>query len=179
MSIINERWSTNRLLFNDIKFQEIKEVQRLYEDSSQINRWGERGSDRNYIQRCYESGDLPPEGEKNKYKLQTIRLMTDGQHLTGFMSLYHDYPSIDAAYISFFCIGNDYKSKGYGQEAIHHLVLELERLQYKQIRVNVALKNWPALRFWSKLGFDRIGGLYGDKEYSDSAHADMELIRMI
>ncbi|SEK74305.1 Acetyltransferase (GNAT) family protein [Paenibacillus sp. OK003] len=50
-------------------------------------------------------------------------------------------------------------------------------LGYKEIRINVALKNWPALRFWTKSGFDQISGIYGDLEHSGKTFANMELIK--
>lgn len=82
-------------------------------------------------------------------------------------------------YIAFLYIGTMFQGHGYGQEIINALFDKLTSLQYKEVRINVALKNWSALRFWSKLGFDKISGIYGDKEYSEDRRADIELIRYL
>ncbi|MFS0871964.1 GNAT family N-acetyltransferase [Paenibacillus xylanilyticus] len=71
------------------------------------------------------------------------------------------------------------QGQGYGQEMIHSLTHNLSELGYKEIRINVALKNWPALRFWIKSGFDQISGIYGDLEHSDTTFANTELIKTL
>ncbi|MNJ75291.1 hypothetical protein D3C77_723620 [compost metagenome] len=50
---------------------------------------------------------------------------------------------------------------------------------YKEIRVNVSLKNWQALRHWIKMGFNKINGVYGDNGYSENSFADIELIKAL
>ncbi len=39
------------------------------------------------------------------------------------------------------------------------------------MRLGVALKNWPALRFWTRAGFDRIITVKGDEIFSESTSA--------
>jgi ribosomal protein S18 acetylase RimI-like enzyme len=95
------------------------------------------------------------------------------------LSIYYGYPMNDVVYISFMCIGNEYQSQGYGRAVINQFIIELLGQNYNEIRVNVSLKNWPCLLFWSKLGFDKINGIYGDKEYSESTYANMELSRLL
>ena len=35
----------------------------------------------------------------------------------------------------------------------------------------VHLKNWKALRFWTKAGFDKIIGIYGDKVFGEDKYS--------
>ena len=42
---------------------------------------------------------------------------------------------------------------------------------YSGIRLGVAPKNWPALRFWTATGFNRVVEIRGDKVYSDKSFA--------
>ncbi|WP_405130652.1 hypothetical protein MHB43_24800 [Paenibacillus sp. FSL H8-0317] len=56
---------------------------------------------------------------------------------------------------------------------------QFSELGYKEIRINVALKNWPALRFWIKSGFNQVSGIYGDLEHSDETFANTELIKAL
>jgi hypothetical protein len=39
------------------------------------------------------------------------------------------------------------------------------------------LKNWPALRFWLSLGFNKIAGIMGDETYSETTFASLILER--
>lgn len=176
--IIKSRWESERLLIGDLNSQEIDEVQELYKTSSDISLWGEE-PEAEYIRHCFLEGDLPPNGIKKNYKIQTIKMNTESNDLIGLISIYFGYPNENIAYISFLCIGNLYKSLGYGQEIINQLTDELRKLEYKEIRINVSLKNWSALRFWILLGFDKINGIYGDKEYKDNTIANLELSRLL
>ncbi|WP_169908292.1 hypothetical protein [Metabacillus halosaccharovorans] len=38
------------------------------------------------------------------------------------------------------------------------------------------MKNWYALRFWAKLGLNKINEVFEDKEHSSDNYADVELI---
>ncbi|TXK80684.1 GNAT family N-acetyltransferase [Paenibacillus sp. N3.4] len=179
MVALKTTWKSERLIFEYIKLQELEEVQELYESSSNISLWDGREPDTEYINQCYFKGDLPPGGKKENYKFQTIKTNGDSNNLIGMLSIYHGYPRSDITYIAFMCVGNKYKKQGYGQEIINQIIIGLTRLGYKEIRINVALKNWSALRFWSKLGFDKINGIFGDKDYSDSTYSNIELTRFL
>jgi hypothetical protein len=41
------------------------------------------------------------------------------------------------------------------------------------------LRNWPALRFWVALNYDRITKIVGDPEYREHAYADIELAKSL
>lgn len=97
--------------------------------------------------------------------------------MIGVLGTYHGYPSDNVIYISSICIGDQFKKQGYGQEIINQLIIELR--EFEQIRINVALKNWSALRFWIRMGFENINGIYGDKEYSENSYAQIELSRFL
>ena len=124
-------------------------------------------------------GDLPPGGKKESYKMQSIKIKKQDKRLIGIISLYHGYSKDNNIYITSMCIKNDYKKKGFGQEVIEQLINELKMLGYKEIRVNVSLKNWPALRFWINQGFNSVNGVHGDKIYSEKTFASLELTRIL
>ncbi|WP_314589819.1 GNAT family N-acetyltransferase [Paenibacillus terrigena] len=177
--IIQSTWESERLEIRDLNSQEIDEVQALYKTSSDISLWGSGEPEAGYIRHCFLEGDLPPNGTKKNYKIQTIKTNIENIDLIGLLSIYCGYPTENIAYISFLCIGNQFKSLGYGQEVINQLIEELRKLEYKEIRINVSLKNWSALRFWIRLGFDKINGIYGDKEYKENTIANLELSRLL
>jgi ribosomal protein S18 acetylase RimI-like enzyme len=179
MITLNSIWTSKRLIVEDIKLQEINAVQELYTTSSNLSRWDGREPDAEFINQCYLTGDLPPAGKKEDYKIQTIKLNIESRELIGFLSVYHGYPKDEIIYISFMCIGKQHQKQGYGQEIINQSIAELSLLQYKEIRVNVSLKNWPALRFWITLGFNQINGIFGDKEYAENTFSNIELSRVV
>ncbi|MET3940428.1 ribosomal protein S18 acetylase RimI-like enzyme [Paenibacillus sp. PvP094] len=112
------------------------------------------------------------------YRIQSIRTVEENRKI-GLLSMYHGYPSEDSIYLEFLYIQSDIQKQGYGQEMIPALSLHLSSLGYREIRINVALKNWPALRFWIKSGFNQISGIYGDLEHSDITFANTELIKTL
>ncbi|QGQ95457.1 GNAT family N-acetyltransferase [Paenibacillus psychroresistens] len=178
MNIIKGNRGSARLIYNDLLIEEINAVQELFETNNNMNVWAGKEYDAKYISRCFSEGDLPPNGSKENYKIQTIKSVnTDG--LIGFIAIYHGFPEANIAYIAFLYIGTPFQGHGYGQEIVNSLANELSNLQYKEIRINVALKNWSALRFWSKLGFDKISGVFGDKEFAEDKRADLELIKFL
>jgi diamine N-acetyltransferase len=99
--------------------------------------------------------------------------------IVGLLTTYHGYPNPETFYINYLYIDKDYHNQGLGQEVINELLSLLKEAQYKEVRANVALKNWAALRFWTKLGLNTIQGIFGDKEHGDDQYADVELIKYL
>ena len=49
-----------------------------------------------------------------------------------------------------------WQRRGVGREIVEELEWRAARTGYREIRVAVGLRNWPALRFWVALRYDRI-----------------------
>lgn len=128
----------------------------------------------NYIKNCILYGDLPPlkEAKLNNYTLMTI---VEDRQIIGFFDMYHGYPQKDCLWISIFVIAKNYRKKQYGQRVILSLTQLAAENGWKSCGVGISLKNWCALRFWTKNGFTRIGDIYGDREYSSDAFAIIRL----
>jgi diamine N-acetyltransferase len=173
-----DRWESKNLVFRKLLVNEITEVQHLYQGSQYISKWDGNEYNASQIEHWFYSGDLPPEGVKDNYRLFTVRHM-DSEELLGTMSVYHGYPKVDSAYISFLYICTELQGQGLGQEAERQLSGELKKLGYTEIRGNVAVKNWPAIRFWTKAGFNGISGIYGDDVCSETTFANLELIKTL
>ena len=73
-------------------------------------------------------------------------------------------------------IHGDIQKQGFGQELIKEFSLIISEIGYKEIRINVSTKNWPALRFWIKAGFNQVNRIYGDQTYSESSFSNLELM---
>jgi diamine N-acetyltransferase len=130
----------------------------------------------NYIFNCLTKGDLPPipNASRSAYSLKSIYIKQTNE-LIGFSDLYFGYPTNDSAWISIFMIHERFRNNGYAQEAIAILSEGCRLLGFKKIGTGAYLKNWRALRFWTKVGFDQVTSISGDKDYSEKSFARIGL----
>jgi diamine N-acetyltransferase len=175
---IPNHWETNRLMIKDMTEEEISLVQELYEKGSYIHQWDGGSLDHEYASRCFTEGDIPPGGTRAQYKIQVIRQKENG-HLAGLLTTYHGYPIPETFYINYLYIDKSYHRQGLGQEVVRELIGIVKQAEYREVRANVAIKNWPALRFWTGQGLDTIQGIYGDREYGAGKYADLELVKFL
>lgn len=119
-----------------------------------------------YIENCITHGDLPPIEDANINNYYFMAVQDAAGELVGFFDIYHGYPQQDCVWISIFLINKKHQHHHYGQKVISSIIDLCRENGWKQCGVGVYLKNWAALRFWSRNGFSRIGRIYGDKEYS-------------
>lgn len=171
-------WRSSNLVFNRLLENEIAEVQQLYSSSRYMNQWDGIEYDPQHIERCFFYGDIPPQGDKEKYRMFTIR-QEKREEIIGILSVYHGYPNADSFYIVFLFIGTQLQGKGFGKETEAQLCKEIIKLGFEHIRVNIAIKNWQAIRFWTIAGFNGINGIYGDKMHSDNTFANIELMKSL
>ena len=109
------------------------------------------------------------------HRYQSIRKKLD-PHLIGFMFAYHGFPDSSVFWLADLFIHPNFQGKKLGQELIQGLAAEIRRLgHFKSIQLNVHLKNWKAVRFWSSNGFDKIIKCSGDKEYGLQHFASLVL----
>jgi len=166
-------WETARLFVDDSLFDEQFELQRVCDACAYIDKW--TGLSDRPIVSIIENGDLPPNGSKEFFRLQSIRLASIHQ-LIGYLNIYHGYPTAEVFWIGMLGIDPQFQGQGYGQELTSRLIELVEELQsYSKIGLGVALKNWPAIRFWVSAGFDRIIKISGDKIYSNDSFAFLYL----
>jgi ribosomal protein S18 acetylase RimI-like enzyme len=178
IKLIPMMWETKKLTIQDITADQIERVQELYEQGSYIHQWDGSPQDNEYAYRCFTVGDLPPNGTKDNFKIQVIKLK-DTERMVGILTTYHGYPYPEIFYINYLYIDKDYHQQGLGQEVVKELLTIIKQRNYDEVRANVAIKNWAALRFWSKLGLNTINGIYGDKELAPDHFADIELVKQL
>ncbi len=172
---IPAQFATERLYVKDIEPNEIGAAQALYESSAYMGRFdGHARSDTEYIARCLREGDLPPQGDKQFFRMQLVRRRVDDEAL-GLLSVYHGYPRTDVLYLGFLFITTKQQGRGLGSELASHVEWEAYQAGFRWIRLGVALKNWHALRFWVRHGFRNITAITGDLEYADTSFATVEL----
>jgi len=87
-----------------------------------------------------------------------------------------DSVQVDIPAIQEVCDSCSYINQWTGWKPEDHPGMTMENeINYSSIRLVVALKNWPALRFWVKNGFNRIIEMHGDPVFSASSFADFIL----
>jgi len=176
--IISDEWQTERLTVRNSRDHEVRELQELYKEFfSYFMNFSSPGKySPLHIRNCLEKGDLPPGGLKRCYQLKSIYRNRD-MKLIGFFAGYHGYPEREIFYIGQLFIRSDFQGKGVGGEVVERCVAEVVKAGFRELRLTVDIKNWPAIRFWLKNGFDRITTFVGDKEYSNKSSAKIELAR--
>ena len=101
------------------------------------------------------------------------------EEIIGVVELYHGYPTADALCIGWLFIHPDYQKQGYAKEVFGYISEEAAKAGFSRIILGVHLKNWPALRFWHRVGFDRIVDIVGDDEHSEDTNASVILEYLI
>lgn len=172
-------WQTERLSVADSRTEEIDALQGVYDACAYIGEWcGESDDSTDAIKQTLAGEHLPPNGSKEFCRLQSVR--TKKNDLVGYLELYHGFPDATTFWIATLAIDVPFQHQKYGQEVIYGLVEQIKALNcYREIGIAVGAKNWPALRFWTQCGFDRIGKFEGDKICSDKTFANFWLYKQL
>lgn len=114
-----------------------------------------------YFKMCINEGDLPPikHASKDNYQLYTVML---NEQIIGYFDMYKGYPNQDSLWISVFVIDSHLAYQGHGIQVFEIIEKHLIDRKYKTLSLGVKLQNVSALKFWTKLGFNQILGIYGD-----------------
>ena len=176
MQLISSYWETERLFVRDALLDtDLYGLQKLWESTGYIGKYDghpERKEDDMYTD--LTEGDLPPGGTKEFFRVQPI-FVKETSKMVGFITLYHGYPDGYTIWVTFLYVNSSKQKIGFGQEVIKQFAAEATKSGFHRLMLTVALKNWGAIRFWSKAGFDRIGGIYGDKDYGINTFAHLSL----
>jgi GNAT superfamily N-acetyltransferase len=172
------KWETRRLEVKDSTLDEAQELQQINDAFPALRGWTDEkveGESVDSILFVLREGMLPPNGSKEFFRLQSIRLSHTNQ-LIGFMGVYHGFPSADVFWLNVLAIRPGFQGKGYGRELVRGLSDVVRQLgTFTHMQMFVSLKHWPALRFWSQGGFDKIVRIVGDKVLADTTHAHVML----
>lgn len=179
--LLAEQWKTNRLVVTDTVRSDLDALERISDALSYMNEWAgppQEDPPEQPVLDSFEGGNLPPDGDIALAKMQTIR--TQDNRIIGYLEGYHGFDQADVFWIAGFYLTPDEHRQGYGREAIGQLVAEVHRLnRFSAIRLSVDIKNWPAIRFWTQNGFDRVRACHGDETYAADAFANLILEKAI
>jgi diamine N-acetyltransferase len=187
--ILPDQWQTHHLVVKDSVLVDIPELDQVSHACAYMEEWsGWKQEDHSGWIAEYNpeqstlafitEGELPPNGSKEFWRVQSLRLSDTGQ-MIGFLAVYHGYPTANFVWINYLLIHPDFQGKGFGQELVRGLCDEVQSLGYPGMRTLVDVKNWPALRFWVQQGFDKIIQYHGDKVISENTFAHLTLEKML
>jgi len=153
-------------------------LQEIARAGSYIDKWVGSTTDPSSIYKNITEGDLPPlpDACRERYSFMAIYLKDTGA-IVGYFDVYHGYPDAHTVWIGILLIDPAYQRQGYAQEVVEGIAQVTRDLGYTELGIGVHLKNWPALRFWVRQGFDRIVKVAGDAEHSEMTFAVVSLRR--
>lgn len=165
---IPEMWNTDRLFIRKATTEDLPELKQIgFSWDNKLYLEGDTFSEEE-LEKSILQGDLPPleNADPANYYLMVMQ-GADGR-LIGFFDLYHGYPDSETAWLGFFIVNKADQDHSYGKEALESIFDQCKASGWGSMGLGVYLKNWKGLRFWKNNGFNRIIGIYGDKEYSES-----------
>jgi len=180
MELLPDRWATERCVVVSLDAGDAaarRALQALYDKSRYMTAWDGRAVEPDYVDRIANGrGEIPPGGSHDRLLLQGITRKDDpARRPLGLLELYHGYPHERSLYIGFLFIDPDVQGNGFGREIASRCHALASGLGYEEVRVAVALKNWPALRFWIQNGYRHATKVTGDRTFGDDRFAVIEL----
>lgn len=162
------------IVIKDSIMSECEKLQEVYSTGSYLEKWVGEACEDDYINIRLAEGDIPPVSwaRKENYALKSVYR---GSEIIGILEVYHGYPQENVLWVGYLFLSPEHQGKGYGQKIIGALRDEARNCGFEKIGIGVHLKNWPALRFWTKAGFDRVIKVTGDKVHSENTFAVIAL----
>jgi ribosomal protein S18 acetylase RimI-like enzyme len=174
-----ENWETGRCLLSRVDESALSAVQQVFSENSDVlELLGERESPVKLAEQFVSYALLPPGGVRWREQRFLIRDSED-RETVGILSVYFGYPTPETIYIGNLFLRPICQRRGYGCEVIAELERRAAQMGFAEARAGVGLKNWPALRFWTKCGYSRITKIKGDQEFSPASAANVELLKDI
>lgn len=174
-----EQWDTQNIFVRDANLEDADDLQQLCEKSEYLRKWEGNGPiDPNHMEKTILEGDLPPNGKIENFKIQAFYLKHSNQ-LIGYMTYYLGFPEEDIVFLNFLFIDPDLQGQGFSGEIIEQFMELLQTTSYTRVRLLVKLKNWPAMRFWTKHNFNNIISYHGDAVLSDTTFAGLLIEREV
>jgi ribosomal protein S18 acetylase RimI-like enzyme len=102
-----------------------------------------------------EHAILPRNGRHEHARTFVIQAHA-GREVAGVLGYYVGYPQPDGLYVSQLFLRPRWQGMGLGREVVDALEQQAAAAGVREIRLGVDPDNWGALRFWVRVGYDRI-----------------------
>lgn len=122
--------------------------------------------------------ELPPGGRPEQEQTYVVRA-SGSDTVDGVLQVYRGYPEPGVLYLGELYLRPVAKGRGLGATIVEALEHRAREAGASEIRLGVGLRNWGALRFWVRMGYDRITKVSGDRAFAENAFAVIELARQL
>ena len=177
MNVLLAHWETQNLIIQDSVLDEVGQLRDVFNSCSYAGKWDKTfivESEDAFVQLVSKSLNRG-ESSHELFQMQSVRLKGRPE-IVGYFHLYYGVPKSDIVVMSMFEIHPDYQKRHFGAEIVTELAAQLKQFgDYASIWGQVYLKNWPALRFWMRVGFTTIIEYRGDKIHAEDTHASLIL----
>ena len=178
MSVFEGKWETARCLMLKAQEHDLPTLASIFEENMEAVLSQGPAQSESLASDLLHHKNLPPDGEPSREHTFLVIDKVSNEAM-GLLSVYCGYPKADTLYVGSLYFRQLWQRRGLGREVIEKLEGRAKEEPYQVIRLVVGLKNWPALRFWVSLGFDRIVGISGDNKGGKAAYADVELTKSL
>jgi ribosomal protein S18 acetylase RimI-like enzyme len=148
----------------------------LSENADALEIIGKPGHPQEQAQRALSHAVLPPGGVAWREKLYLIRDI-ESRDTIGFLNLYFGYPTPETLYLSSFYMRPTWQGRGFGRIVVGELERLASQAGFREARAIVGLKNWRALRFWTRCGYSRITRIRGNQANPASSQGNVEITK--
>ena len=154
INLIPNQWKTGHLVVKDSTAADIPELIQVqvacaymeewsgWKYMKELAGWKQDDHPEQSTLTFITEGELPPNGSKEFWRVQSLRLSDTGQ-MIGFLAVYHGLPTANFVYVNYLLIHPDFQGQGYGQELVRGLCDQVKSLGYTGMRTLVDVKNWP------------------------------------
>lgn len=122
--------------------------------------------------------ELPQNGKKENNYIKGLRTLIANEALA-WIQYYENFQNNKTVFLGELYVSKEHQKKGIGKYLFNLMQDYWRNKGFNKIVLNVDLKNWHAIRFWVKNGFNIIESVMGDLEYSDNTYANMRLSKII
>jgi len=186
MKALPTLWTTDRLIVRDSILDEAERLCDVFNANQHIAPWDPTFKPINTaeIERLITKSNSREEPGHENFQMQTVFEHEAGQ-IIGYFHCYHGVAKDgtrhdDISFISMFVLDPKWQQHGYGGEIVENLIDLSRTLDDRScLGVRVYLKNWPALRFWTRQNFRHIERMDGDREHGPEAHASFVLFNKL
>jgi len=177
MKRIPSEWETERCLVAPAGDGNLLRMASIFSDNAEVLRsLGKDCAVEKLASDLLHHAALPPNGDPNREHACLI-VDKESKEAIGLLGVYCGYPKGTTFYIGSLFLKRNWQRRGFGGEIVRALELNALEQGYDEARVNVGLKNWPALRFWVGLDYNRVTRISGDRAFADTAYANIELAK--
>ncbi len=178
-------WNTERLLLRNVAAGDSTRLHAIFNANAHIGAWDPTFQP---VLQAEMDGVVADSlagrnARGHAFQMQAICWGADGEQPGEVIGYFHwvlGAPKPDLIWISLMVIDPAVQNRRCGSEALAGLGRQLRNLQtYRAAWVEVWLKNWPALRLWTKAGFDRIVKIGGDPVLTADGNASVVLEQLL